>query len=121
MKLMTSLFAAILLSTSFCGAADAPTRIPVLLDTDIGTDIDDAFALALIIKSPEFDLLGVTTVSGGAGAPRGQVPLGGGRKVAAGAGGGRASGGCATHRANALGRWLREPADSEGKRRRFYA
>jgi inosine-uridine nucleoside N-ribohydrolase len=64
MKLMTSLFAAILLSTSFCGAADAPTRIPVLLDTDIGTDIDDAFALALIIKSPEFDLLGVTTVSG---------------------------------------------------------
>ena len=38
--------------------------MPVILDTDIGTDIDDAFALALIVNSPELDLLGVTTVSG---------------------------------------------------------
>ena len=45
-------------------AADTPAKIPVILDTDIGTDIDDAFALALIINSPEFELLGVTTVSG---------------------------------------------------------
>jgi len=41
-----------------------PAVVPILLDTDIGTDIDDAFALALIIRSPEFDLVGVTTVSG---------------------------------------------------------
>lgn len=40
------------------------SKIPILLDTDIGTDIDDAFALALILRSPELDLLGVTTVSG---------------------------------------------------------
>ncbi len=46
------------------GAAAPAKRIPILLDTDIGTDIDDAFALALVVKSPEFDLLGVTTVSG---------------------------------------------------------
>jgi purine nucleosidase len=39
-------------------------RIPIVLDTDIGTDIDDAFAMALIMKSPELDLLGVTTVAG---------------------------------------------------------
>lgn len=39
-------------------------KIPILLDTDIGTDIDDAFALALIVRSPELELLGVTTVSG---------------------------------------------------------
>src|SRR6516225_2650160 len=39
-------------------------KIPVILDTDIGTDIDDAFALALILASPELELLGVTTVSG---------------------------------------------------------
>ena len=45
-------------------AAETPANIPVILDTDIGTDIDDAFALALIINSPEFELLGVTTVSG---------------------------------------------------------
>ncbi|HMF16215.1 MAG TPA: nucleoside hydrolase [Gemmataceae bacterium] len=37
-------------------------RIPVLLDTDIGTDIDDAFALALILASPELELRGVTAV-----------------------------------------------------------
>ncbi|MHC4538756.1 MAG: nucleoside hydrolase [Planctomycetota bacterium] len=38
-------------------------RIPVILDTDIGTDIDDAFALALALATPELELLGVTTVS----------------------------------------------------------
>ena len=59
-----ALLAAILLTACFCGAADTPAKIPVILDTDIGSDIDDAFALALIINSPEFELLGVTTVSG---------------------------------------------------------
>jgi inosine-uridine nucleoside N-ribohydrolase len=39
-------------------------KTPILLDTDIGTDIDDAFALALIINSPELELRGVTTVAG---------------------------------------------------------
>jgi inosine-uridine nucleoside N-ribohydrolase len=45
-------------------APPAPTKktIPILLDTDIGSDIDDAFALALILASPELDLRGVTTV-----------------------------------------------------------
>ncbi|PYV16015.1 MAG: nucleoside hydrolase [Acidobacteria bacterium] len=42
----------------------APKPVPIILDTDIGTDIDDAFALALVLRSPELDLLGVTTVSG---------------------------------------------------------
>jgi inosine-uridine nucleoside N-ribohydrolase len=41
-----------------------PSRTPVILDTDIGTDIDDAFALALVVNSPELELLGVTTVAG---------------------------------------------------------
>lgn len=39
-------------------------KIPILVDTDIGGDIDDAFAVALILRSPELELLGVTTVSG---------------------------------------------------------
>lgn len=38
--------------------------IPILLDTDIGTDVDDAIALALLLASPEFDLRAVTCVSG---------------------------------------------------------
>jgi purine nucleosidase len=36
----------------------------VLLDTDIGDDIDDAFALSLLLKSPEVKLLGITTAYG---------------------------------------------------------
>ena len=34
----------------------------IILDTDIGDDCDDAFALNLILNSPELELLGVTTV-----------------------------------------------------------
>jgi inosine-uridine nucleoside N-ribohydrolase len=51
------------MATTFAAAA-SPAKIPIWLDTDIGTDIDDAFALVLILESPELDLLGVTTVSG---------------------------------------------------------
>jgi purine nucleosidase len=39
-------------------------KIPVLLDTDIGSDIDDAVALAYLLKQPRCDLLGITTVTG---------------------------------------------------------
>ncbi len=31
-------------------------KIPVILDTDIGTDIDDTWALAMMLKSPELDV-----------------------------------------------------------------
>lgn len=37
---------------------------PVVIDTDIGDDIDDALALALALGSPEIELLGVSTVFG---------------------------------------------------------
>ncbi len=43
---------------------DPPDRRPVVLDTDIGTDVDDVIALAMLLGSPEVDLLGVTTVYG---------------------------------------------------------
>ncbi len=43
-----------------------PEKTPILLDTDIGSDIDDAFALALILASPELDLQGVTTCASSA-------------------------------------------------------
>ena len=36
----------------------------MILDTDIGDDIDDAFALALVLRSPELHLLGVETAFG---------------------------------------------------------
>ena len=34
----------------------------IILDTDIGDDIDDAYALALVLKSENIELIGVTTV-----------------------------------------------------------
>src|SRR5262245_43755905 len=36
----------------------------VVLGTDIGTDVDDALALALALASPEIELVAITTVSG---------------------------------------------------------
>src|ERR1700744_4630535 len=36
----------------------------ILLDTDIGSDIDDAVCLAYLLANPACDLLGVTTVTG---------------------------------------------------------
>jgi inosine-uridine nucleoside N-ribohydrolase len=36
----------------------------LLLDTDIGSDIDDAVCLAYLLAQPECELLGITTVSG---------------------------------------------------------
>jgi purine nucleosidase len=43
-------------------AQAAPEK--VIIDTDIGDDIDDAFALALALHSPELQVLGVTTTFG---------------------------------------------------------
>jgi inosine-uridine nucleoside N-ribohydrolase len=40
---------------------------PVILDTDIGTDIDDTWALAMLLASHELDLRLVTCVSGDVG------------------------------------------------------
>jgi inosine-uridine nucleoside N-ribohydrolase len=36
----------------------------VIIDTDIGDDIDDAFAVALALRSPELQILGITTTFG---------------------------------------------------------
>src|SRR6266513_4418210 len=33
----------------------------VIIDTDIGDDVDDAFAVALALRSPELQILGITT------------------------------------------------------------
>lgn len=60
-KFTAALSLAILTSAGF-GAEP----IPVIFDTDIGTDIDDVYALAQLLHSPELKLLGVTTVSGDA-------------------------------------------------------
>lgn len=48
-------------------AGDPPTRAnpeKIIIDTDIGDDIDDAFAVALALRSPELQILGITTTFG---------------------------------------------------------
>jgi purine nucleosidase len=44
-------------------AQSAPEK--VIIDTDIGDDIDDAFAIALALKSPELEIIGISTTFGG--------------------------------------------------------
>jgi purine nucleosidase len=44
--------------------SDRDPRVPLILDTDIGSDIDDAVALAYLLQQPRCELLGVTTVTG---------------------------------------------------------
>lgn len=42
-------------------AASAAPAHKVIVDMDIGDDIDDAFALALLLQSPEIEIVGITT------------------------------------------------------------
>src|SRR5215472_5454857 len=47
--------------------AEAPAKVPdqlVIIDTDVGDDVDDAFAIALAMQSPEVRILGITTAWG---------------------------------------------------------
>jgi inosine-uridine nucleoside N-ribohydrolase len=62
----------ILIPPHFCRAQSFQTpslpekALPekVIIDTDIGDDIDDAFAVALALRSPELQILGITTTFG---------------------------------------------------------
>lgn len=48
----------------FAAVLQAAAKQPILLDTDFGTEVDDAVALSLLLASPEVDLLAVTTCGG---------------------------------------------------------
>ena len=39
-------------------------QVPVIIDTDVGDDVDDAFAIDLALVSPELKLLGITSAWG---------------------------------------------------------
>jgi hypothetical protein len=53
--LMTVVLSCMLISLAV-SAESATARTPVILDTDIGDDIDDTWALAMLLKSSELDL-----------------------------------------------------------------
>ena len=44
--------------------APVAAKTPVVLDTDIGDDIDDTWALAMLLRSPELDVKLITTTCG---------------------------------------------------------
>ncbi len=46
------------------GSSDKAAKIPVILDTDIGDDIDDTYAVVMLLKSPRFDVKLITTTAG---------------------------------------------------------
>ena len=60
------IFAMFLASSSSCATSSGSSgqKIPVIFDTDICDDIDDTWALAMLIQSPEFDVKLVTTAVG---------------------------------------------------------
>jgi inosine-uridine nucleoside N-ribohydrolase len=51
----------IVTASSITLAAEPAKKIPVIFDTDIGGDIDDTWALIMLLQSPEFDMKLVTT------------------------------------------------------------
>ena len=56
-------------SFSFARQPQQPASAPaspqkVIIDTDIGDDIDDAFAIGLALRSPELQILGITATFG---------------------------------------------------------
>lgn len=52
------------LPTSASQASQSHAKHTLFIDTDIGDDIDDAFAVALALSSPEIELKGISTVFG---------------------------------------------------------
>ncbi|MGE3807005.1 MAG: nucleoside hydrolase [Gemmataceae bacterium] len=59
----TRIVLAVLLLLVGFAPLQAAEPIPVILDTDIGTDIDESFAVALALSSPELEVRGLTSVS----------------------------------------------------------
>jgi inosine-uridine nucleoside N-ribohydrolase len=64
-SILCSLFALLLPISGSAKDAEAHRAVEkIIIDTDIGADIDDAFAVALALRSPELEILGFSTTSG---------------------------------------------------------
>jgi inosine-uridine nucleoside N-ribohydrolase len=57
---------AVLAALTFAAAGEAAAAVPVIIDTDFAASApsDDALAVLLALRSPELDVLGITTVAG---------------------------------------------------------
>ena len=64
-----TVFAFLCLSSCAFAQTEEPTSRPnatekIIIDTDIGNDIDDAFAVGLALQSPELQILGISSAWG---------------------------------------------------------
>src|SRR5256714_8490209 len=60
----TSVLLLILLGAAYSQSSAPNSSEKIIIDTDIGDDVDDAFAVALALRSPELQILGITTTFG---------------------------------------------------------
>src|SRR6266849_5284545 len=58
------LFSSLLSAQAGTSASRANTTEKIIIDTDIGGDIDDAFAVGLALRSPEYQILGISSAWG---------------------------------------------------------
>src|SRR6266404_9548240 len=70
-KTLRSLLSVTLLCSHVCHGQSPPLQsaqrlIPekIIIDTDIGDDVDDALAVGLALRSPELETLGISTTFG---------------------------------------------------------
>ena len=68
-RFASGLFYLFCLSSCAFSQTEAPASRPnatekIIIDTDIGNDIDDAFAVGLALQSPEFQILGISSAWG---------------------------------------------------------
>jgi purine nucleosidase len=69
-RILNPLFASWLVVSGIFSQAQSPVARTsaasekIIIDTDIGDDIDDAFAVALALSSPELQILGISTTFG---------------------------------------------------------
>ena len=68
LSILATLFTMVVVPSAYAQtqnpARSAGMAEKVIIDTDIGDDIDDAFAIALALKSPELEILGISTTFG---------------------------------------------------------
>src|SRR5260370_11151231 len=62
MRIVSGMALVLIFCAAVCAAQYAAEKI--IIDTDIGDDVDDAFAVALALRSPEVEILGITTTFG---------------------------------------------------------
>ena len=60
----------LVLSFVVCFTVNLSAAEKIIIDSDIGEDIDDLITSAFALASPEFEVLAITTVDGNVAAPQ---------------------------------------------------